>query len=63
MPQTAVLPPLTFDLHLGENIHTESSYKFTPVSVSAFLSTAVFHLKDVWQDSQVLFAVTLATVS
>ena len=45
----------------GETIHTENSYKFTPAAVEALLASASFKAMRSWQDSQQLFAVTLAT--
>lgn len=45
----------------GETIHTENSYKFTLAAVKKLLASASFDVTKTWQDSQHLFAVTLAT--
>ncbi len=45
----------------GETIHTENSYKFTPVAVETLLASANFKVTRSWQDPQHLFTVTLAT--
>lgn len=52
---------LVVDFELGETIHTENSYKFTPAAVDALLTSASFKATRSWQDPQRLFAVTLAT--
>jgi L-histidine Nalpha-methyltransferase len=49
------------DFAAGETIHTENSYKFTSAAVEALLASASFEVTRTWQDSQQLFAVTLAT--
>jgi dimethylhistidine N-methyltransferase len=52
---------LMVDFVPGETIHTENSYKFTEEAVDALLASASFKVVRSWQDSQQLFAVTLAT--
>jgi L-histidine Nalpha-methyltransferase len=54
-------PALRVDFAKGETIHTENSYKFTAAAVRKLLASANFALTRSWQDSQRLFAVTLAT--
>lgn len=49
------------DFAAGETIHTENSYKFTAAAVKALLASTGFEAARSWQDSQHLFAVTLAT--
>jgi uncharacterized SAM-dependent methyltransferase len=44
----------------GERIHTESSYKLTPVAIRALLARAGFHVEARWEDARRWFAVTLA---
>ncbi len=61
VPANAFGPALTLDFARGETIHTENSYKFTPASIEALLSSANFTITRSWQDPQHLFAVTLAT--
>jgi dimethylhistidine N-methyltransferase len=54
-------PLVTVNFAAGETIHTENSYKFTPGAVEELLASASFKATRSWQDSQHLFAVTLAT--
>ena len=46
----------------GETIHTENSHKFTEKSIAALLASAGFADRQVWQDRDHRFAVTLAEV-
>ncbi len=61
IPANSAGHALTIDFTQGESIHTENSYKFTTNAVEALLSSAHFKSTKSWQDSQHLFAVTLAT--
>ena len=61
IPANSAGPALTLDFATGETIHTENSYKFTPVTVAALLSSASFSATNSWQDPHHRFAVTLAT--
>jgi L-histidine Nalpha-methyltransferase len=61
IPANAAGPALTLDFAPGESIHTENSYKFTPATVAALLTSASFTATHTWQDPHDLFAVTLAT--
>jgi L-histidine Nalpha-methyltransferase len=61
IPANAAGPALTLDFAPGETIHTENSYKFTPATVAALLTSANFTATNSWQDPHHLFAVTLAT--
>jgi L-histidine N-alpha-methyltransferase len=46
---------------VGETIHTENSYKFTPAAIEALMGSGNFKAMRSWQDPQRLFSVTLAT--
>ncbi len=48
---------------IGETIHTENSYKFTPAMLCSLFEDAGFTLTQTWHDPEGLFAVTLAHVS
>jgi L-histidine Nalpha-methyltransferase len=61
IPANSSGPGLDVNFTSGETIHTENSYKFTPVAVEALLASANFKATRSWQDPQHLFAVTLAT--
>jgi L-histidine Nalpha-methyltransferase len=61
IPANAAGPALTLHFAPGETIHTENSYKFTPATVAALLTSANFTATNSWQDPHHLFAVTLAT--
>jgi L-histidine Nalpha-methyltransferase len=61
IPENSAGSVLAVDFAAGETIHTENSYKFTSASVEALLNAASFEVTKSWQDSQNLFAVTLAT--
>ena len=61
IPANTAGPVLTLDFAPGEAIHTENSYKFTPSTVAALLTSASFTATNSWQDPHHLFAVTLAT--
>jgi L-histidine N-alpha-methyltransferase len=61
IPANAAGPALTLHFAPGETIHTENSYKFTPTTVAALLTSANFTATNSWQDPHHLFAVTLAT--
>jgi L-histidine N-alpha-methyltransferase len=61
IPANAAGPALTLEFAPGETIHTENSYKFTPTTVAALLTSASFTATNSWQDPHHLFAVTLAT--
>jgi L-histidine Nalpha-methyltransferase len=61
IPANSAGSALTLDLAAGETIHTENSYKFTPKTVEALLTSASFTPTKSWQDPRHLFAVTLAT--
>nr|WP_158941852.1 L-histidine N(alpha)-methyltransferase [Granulicella sp. S190] len=61
IPANASGGALTIHFEAGESIHTENSYKFTSTAVEALLASAGFKKTRSWQDSQHLFAVTLAT--
>jgi L-histidine Nalpha-methyltransferase len=61
IPANAAGPALILDFAPGESIHTENSYKFTPATVAALLTSASFTATNSWQDPHHLFAVTLAT--
>jgi L-histidine Nalpha-methyltransferase len=61
IPANAAGPALTLEFTPGETIHTENSYKFTPTTVAALLTSASFTATNSWQDPHHLFAVTLAT--
>ena len=60
IPANSAGPALTLHFAPGETIHTENSYKFTPTSVAALLTSANFTATNSWQDPHHLFAVTLA---
>jgi dimethylhistidine N-methyltransferase len=45
---------------VGETIHTENSYKFTPASLDNLLRSAGFTPMRIWNDAKHRFAVTLA---
>jgi L-histidine N-alpha-methyltransferase len=61
IPVNVAGPALTLHFAPGETIHTENSYKFTPSTVAALLTSASFSATNSWQDPHHLFAVTLAT--
>jgi L-histidine N-alpha-methyltransferase len=61
IPANAAGPALNILFAPGETIHTENSYKFTPTTVAALLTSASFAATNSWQDPHHLFAVTLAT--
>ena len=63
LPANTAGPALSFTLKQGETIHTENSYKFTPVSIAHLLAEAGFAVTRTWQDPLALFAVTLAGAS
>ena len=51
-----------FTFAVGESIHTENSYKFTPTSISEMLSRSGFELERSWYDDAQWFGVHLARV-
>jgi L-histidine N-alpha-methyltransferase len=61
IPANATGPTQTLTFVPGETIHTENSYKFTPTTTEALLTSACFTPTQTWQDPNHLFAVTLAT--
>jgi uncharacterized SAM-dependent methyltransferase len=61
IPAFGNVAAFTVDFAVGETIHTENSYKFTATAVNALLASAGFKATRSWQDSQHIFAVTLAT--
>jgi len=61
IPANSAGPALTLQLQAGETIHTENSYKFSAAAIADLLTSASFQIIRTWQDSQALFAVTLAT--
>jgi L-histidine Nalpha-methyltransferase len=61
IPANSSGPALIINFTVGETIHTENSYKFTPTAVESLLRAANFEATKSWQDPQHLFAVTLAT--
>ena len=61
IPANAAGPALNISFTPGETIHTENSYKFTPTTTAALLTSANFAATNSWQDPHHLFAVTLAT--
>ena len=61
IPENASGPAFTLDFAVGESIHTENSYKFTPARVERLLTSSGFTLTRQWQDPQHFFAVNLAT--
>jgi L-histidine Nalpha-methyltransferase len=60
IPANSSGPARSVDFAQGETIHTENSYKFTPATVKALLTSASFAVTKSWQDPNHLFAVTLA---
>ena len=60
--QQVAIPSLGLDVMFrrGESIHTESSYKFTPDSVSRLLERAGFAPRRNWTDNRHWFGVYLA---
>jgi L-histidine Nalpha-methyltransferase len=60
IPADSLHPALTLRFRRGETIHTENSYKFNTAAVDALLGSAGFRTQQSWQDSNDLFAVTLA---
>ena len=61
IPATTTTPALTLRFAPGETIHTENSYKFTPIAIDALLRATAFTPSRTFTDPQNLFAVTLAT--
>ncbi|WP_242617868.1 L-histidine N(alpha)-methyltransferase [Edaphobacter modestus] len=61
IPANSAGPALTLQFARGETIHTENSYKFTPVRVQQLLQSAGFELSFSWENSEHAFAVSLAT--
>ena len=61
IPESSAGDAFTIHFAPGETIHTENSYKFTPATVAALLTSANFTATNSWQDPHHLFAVTLAT--
>jgi dimethylhistidine N-methyltransferase len=53
---------LTVEFAAFENIHTESSYKFTPKTLAALLNDAGFMIEQTWTDPRQWYALTLAGV-
>jgi len=62
--QTVRIPSLdrSFPFKLGESIHTENSYKFTPQTVEDILIRSGFTLQQSWYDREQWFGVHLASV-
>jgi dimethylhistidine N-methyltransferase len=60
--QSVSVPDLvrTFHFALGERIHTENSYKFTPESISGLLKQSGLKLEKTWSDPRQWFSVVLA---
>ncbi len=46
----------------GERIHTENSYKYTPMMVETMLAQSGFSAASTWVDAREWFALTLARV-
>jgi dimethylhistidine N-methyltransferase len=61
IPANEAGPALNLSFAPGETVHTENSYKFTPSTIAALLTSANFAATNSWQDPHHLFAVTLAT--
>ena len=61
IPANSAGEALTLQFTAGESIHTENSYKFTPARIADLLTTACFTPIRSFNDSQSLFAVTLAS--
>ncbi len=60
IPANADLPALTVRFEPGETIHTENSYKFTTPMIESLLGDSGFAVMKMWNDSENIFAVTLA---
>ncbi len=60
--QSVSVPDLsrTFHFTLGERIHTENSYKFTPESIAGLLKQSGLKLEKTWSDPRQWFSVVLA---
>lgn len=63
--QTARVAALgrTFDFAVGERMHTENSYKYTPAAVDRILHAAGFSRARTWTDQRRYFALHLARPS
>jgi L-histidine Nalpha-methyltransferase len=61
IPANSAGPALHINFFAGEPIHTENSYKFTPATISALLSSSGFTTTRSFTDAGSLFAVTLAS--
>jgi dimethylhistidine N-methyltransferase len=55
--------PMRVNFEPGETIHTENSYKFTPVMVDVILQNGGFAREHTWYDPRRWFAMHLARVS
>jgi L-histidine Nalpha-methyltransferase len=60
--QSVLVPDLrhTFHFSLGERIHTENSYKFTPEFIDRLLKQSGLNLERTWCDPKQWFSVVLA---
>ena len=60
--QSVSVPDLsrTFHFALGERIHTENSYKFTPESIAGLLKQSGLKREKTWSDPRQWFSVVLA---
>jgi len=56
-PQKIVVGGVTFDVELGERIHTENSHKFTVAGFQELAQQAGWMPKRVWTDPENLFSV------
>jgi L-histidine N-alpha-methyltransferase len=43
----------------GETIHTENSYKFSPIMIESIASNAGFQIEQAWCDERNWFTITL----
>ena len=52
---------LSLKMSQDELIHTEYSYKYTILQIQEMMKDAGFEIKEIWQDSQKLFSITLVS--
>lgn len=55
--QRVTVAGVTVEFEVGESLHTENSYKYTPQEFDALAAQTGFSLDEGWQDSEGLFAV------
>ena len=53
---------MSFDFRAGERIHTENSYKFTPLSIAWLLRQSGLRLEKTWMDKKKWFSTVLTRV-